>query len=51
MLELLLVILLISWILGIGLGAGSTIHVLLVVFLVVLILRVVRGRGVETPLL
>jgi hypothetical protein len=45
MLWTLLLVLLVMWALGFGFGvAGSLIHVLLVVALVVLILNVVQGR-------
>lgn len=43
MLETLLVILLILWLLGAVSIGGNAIHLLLVVFLVVLIVRLVKG--------
>jgi hypothetical protein len=48
MLWTFLVILVVMWALGLGFGvAGNLIHILLVVALVVLILNLVQGRGVE----
>lgn len=47
MLELLIVILLVGWLVGFfAFSAGSIIHILLVIALVVLILRLVQGRRV-----
>ena len=45
MLEIIIVILVIMWLLGFFvMHVGSLIHVLLVVALIVVILRVIRGR-------
>jgi hypothetical protein len=47
MLWTLLLILLVMWALGLGFGvAGSLIHILLVVALVVLVVQVLQGRRV-----
>jgi len=47
MLWTILLILLVMWALGLGFGvAGSLVHVLLVVALVVLVLQVIQGRRV-----
>lgn len=48
-LELIIVILLAAWILGMGVGytAGGLIHLLLVVLVIVVIVRVVQGRRIE----
>jgi hypothetical protein len=47
MLWTLLLILLVMWALGLGFGvAGSLVHILLVVALVVLIVQVLQGRRV-----
>ena len=45
MLETIIVILLILWLLGyFAVGLGSVVHILLVLALVVLVLRILRGR-------
>jgi hypothetical protein len=46
MLETIVVVLLIMWALGLGLGhvAGGLIHLLLVVAVVVVLIRVIQGR-------
>jgi len=47
MLWTLLVILLVMWALGLGFGvAGSLVHLLLLVALVVIVLQVIQGRQV-----
>ena len=47
MLWTILVILVVMWALGFGFGvAGSLIHILLVLALVVLIVNLIQGRGV-----
>ena len=47
MLWSLLIILLVMWALGLGFGvAGSLVHLLLVVALVVIVLQVIQGRQV-----
>jgi len=47
MLWTLLIILLVMWALGLGFGvAGSLVHLLLVVALVVIVLQVIQGRQV-----
>lgn len=48
MLETIVVILLILWVLGLvsSYTMGGFIHVLLVVAIIVVVLRVIRGRGV-----
>jgi hypothetical protein len=46
MLWTIIIILLVLWALGFGVwGAGSLIHLILVVAVVVLVLQIVRGRG------
>jgi hypothetical protein len=48
LLELLIVILIVLWLLGVGsfgvMAAGGLIHVLLVIVVVVLLMRVLRGE-------
>lgn len=47
MLWTLLVVLLVMWALGLGFGvAGSLVHLLLLVALVVIVLQVIQGRQV-----
>ncbi len=49
MLWTILIILLVLWALGFGLAGeavGSLIHILLVIAVIVLVLQLVRGRGV-----
>lgn len=48
MLETLIIILLILWALGMvsGYTAGGVVHVLLVIALIVVVLRVIRGRRI-----
>ncbi len=46
MLETIVIVLLVMWALGLGLGhaAGGLIHILLVIAVVVVLLRVIQGR-------
>jgi len=47
MLEAIIIILVVCWLFGIGLHiGGGLIHILLVVALIVVVLRVLRGRAV-----
>ncbi|MCG9790965.1 lmo0937 family membrane protein [Flavobacterium algicola] len=47
LLYLIAVILIISWALGVFVySAGSLIHVLLVIALIAIILRIIRGKGI-----
>ncbi|WP_108742031.1 lmo0937 family membrane protein [Flavobacterium faecale] len=47
LLYLIAVILIISWALGVFVySAGSLIHVLLVIALIAIILRIIKGRGI-----
>ena len=46
-LEIILVIILIMWLAGLGFGvAGNLIHLLLVLFVIVLIVRLAQGRRI-----
>lgn len=44
LLDLLILILLISWLGGWGLGLGSFIHVLFVLLIIVVFIRLIRGN-------
>ncbi|MCG2580657.1 MAG: lmo0937 family membrane protein [Marinobacter sp.] len=48
MLETLVIVLLVLWVLGLvtSYSMGGFIHILLVIAIVVILLRVIRGRGV-----
>lgn len=49
MLETIIVVLIVLWLLGIGIHvAGALVHILLIVALVLIVIRLLNGRGPTT---
>jgi len=45
-LEILIVVLIVLWLLGVGYNVGALVHLLLIVVVILLILRLIQGRPI-----